>query len=186
MEENIINLGPLAPLAGRWTGTKGHDTAPGDDRGTETNLFREEFVFEPIGRVDNHEQMLYGLRYLRVAWRIGEPAPFHEQVGYFLWDVKTESAMHSFFVPRGIGVLAGSKAPPKARSFKFQAELGSPTFGILSNPFLDREFKTVRYEGKLEIVSHDSFSYEEDTVIQIKNQPSLFHHIDKNTLTRVK
>ena len=40
----------------------------------------------------------------------------------------------------------------------------------------------------LQIVTvHDenSFSYEEDTQLQIKGQSELFHHIDKNTLKRL-
>jgi len=43
----------------------------------------------------------------------------------------------------------------------------------------------VRY--RLKITLHDAtrFSYEQHTDLQIKGQPALFHHIEKNTLTRV-
>ena len=44
-DEIIKNLGPLAPLAGIWEGNKGDDTAPSNDRGTETNKFRERVTF---------------------------------------------------------------------------------------------------------------------------------------------
>ena len=69
----IKNLGPLAPLAGTWEGDKGDDVAPSDDRGTETNRYRERLRLEPTGEVNNHEQSLWGLRYSTVAFRIGEP-----------------------------------------------------------------------------------------------------------------
>ena len=43
MTDDIIkNLGPLATLAGTWEGEKGDDTAPSENRGTETNKFREQ------------------------------------------------------------------------------------------------------------------------------------------------
>jgi hypothetical protein len=141
-------LGPLAALAGVWEGRKGDDTAPSDERGTERNRFRERITFEPIGRVMNHEQMLYGLRYATMAWRIGEDTPFHEETGYWLWDPAERQVLRCFIVPRGVAVIAGGTVDPSARSFELKAEVGSDTYGICSNRFLAREFKTVRYELK--------------------------------------
>ena len=54
-----------------------------------------------------------------------------------------------------------------------------------SNPFLDQEFKTVAYKLTVRIPDAATFSYEQDTVLQIKGQSELFHHIDRNTLKRV-
>ena len=82
-------------------------------------------------------------------------------------------------VPRGVTVIAGGTVEPEAREFHLAAEVGSETYGICSNRFLDREFKTVRYELKVTIHDANSFSYEEDTQLQIKGQSELFHHIDK-------
>lgn len=95
------DLGPLAIFAGVWEGDKGDDIAPSDDRGTENNKFRERMTFEPILPVTNHEQSLFGLRYATVAWRLGEPNPFHEEVGYWLWDPKATQVLRCFIVPRG-------------------------------------------------------------------------------------
>lgn len=184
-EQPQSELGPLAALAGVWEGDKGDDTAPSDDRGTERNRFRERITFEPIGRVMNHEQTLYGLRYATMAWRIGEAAPFHEETGYWLWDPGERQVLRCFIVPRGVAVIAGGTAEPSARAFELKAEVGSATYGICSNRFLDREFKTVRYELKVTVHDADTFSYEEDTTLRIKGQTDLFHHRDKNTLTRV-
>lgn len=180
------DYGPLAPLIGTWEGAVGDDTAPGDDRGTEKNSFRERLTLEPIGRVDNHEQVLFGLKYSTIAWRLGEENPFHQEVGYWLWDQKEEQVMRSFIVPRGITVLAGGTAKSDANELRMRADLGNPIFGICSNPFLDREFKTVRYDLTIRI-SEDamSFDYDEDTVIQMKGKTDFFHHRDKNQMRRV-
>ena len=183
-DEIIKNLGPLAPLAGIWEGDKGDDTAPSKDRGTETNKFRERITFEPMGPVNNHEQALYGLRYSTTAWPSGSSDPFHEELGYWLWDARAKQVLRCFIVPRGVTVIAGGTVEPDARSFELAADAGSETYGICSNQFLDKEFKTVRYELKVTIHDDQSFSYEEDTQLQIKGQKDIFHHIDKNTLKR--
>ena len=182
---NLALLGPLAKLVGRWEGAKGDDIAPGDDRGTENNKFRELFVFNAFGPANNHEQTLYGLTYNRTAWRLGVADPFHEQIGYWLWDAEASQVMHSFMIPRGMTVLAGGNVLASSTTLNLSATLGSPTFGICSNPFLDREFKTLKYDSTITILNDSSFSYEEDTQIQIKGKPGLFHHVDKNVLKKV-
>jgi hypothetical protein len=102
MDSDLIKqLGPLATLAGVWEGDKGADVAPSDDRGTEPNQFRERITFEPIGPVRNHEQVLYGLRYATVARRIGEADPFHEEVGYWLWDPGEGQVLRCFICRAG-------------------------------------------------------------------------------------
>ena len=57
-------------------------------------------------------------------------------------------------------------------------------FGVCSGPFLEKEFRTVRFTMKVRILGPDEFSYEEDTVLEIPGQPT-FHHTDGNTLKRV-
>lgn len=186
MSDDILSkLGPLAALAGTWEGDKGDDTAPAADRGTEKNLFRERITFVPFGPVDNHEQKLWGLKYATVAWRLGVEDSFHEETGYWMWDAAAKQVYRCFLVPRGIAVIAGGTVEPTATSFELHAELGSPTYGIVSNPFLHEEFRTVRYDLKVTVNADGSFSYEEDTVMQMKGRAELFHHVDKNTLRKV-
>ena len=185
-DEKIINLGPLAVLAGVWEGEKGDDIAPDDDRGVENNKFRERMEFVPIGQVDNHEQTLFGLRYSTMAWRLGVEEPFHEEVGYYLWDKANKQVLRSFIVPRGVSVQAGGTVEEDAKQFKLAAELGSETYGICSNKFLDVEFKTLAFKMDVTIHNEDSFSYDEETVLKIKGQDKSFSHTDKNTLQRVK
>lgn len=179
-------LGPLAGLAGIWEGENGTDTAPDDDRfQREINKYRERITFEPTGLVENHEQKLYGLRYTTTAWRLGEQDPFHEEVGYWLWDAQARQVLRCFMVPRGVTIIAGGTAEPDAKSFELAAEVGSETYGICSNRFLDREFKTVRYELEFEKRDAHTIHYREDTVLKIPGLEEPFHHTDENTLTRV-
>jgi hypothetical protein len=182
------DLGPLSSLAGIWEGDKGADVSP--ETPNRSNIaksdYRERITFEPTGRVDNHEQVLFGLRYSTVVHRIGADDPFHEEVGYWLWDAVNKQVMRSFIVPRGVTILAGGTVEADATSFSLSAESGSETYGICSNQFLVQEFKTIRYDFSLTIQDMDSFSYEQDTVLAIKGQGSLFHHTDANQLRRVE
>lgn len=180
------NLGPLAQLAGVWEGDKGDDIAPADDRAeTENNKFRERMTFVPFGPVNNHEQTLYGLRYSTTAIRLGEETAFHEELGYWLWDARAKQVMRCFMVPRGVTVLAGGTVDAAANVIELAADVGSTTYGICSNKFLDEEFRTVRYELKLTIDANGLLTYEEDTQLQIKGQKALFHHRDRNVLKKV-
>jgi hypothetical protein len=184
-QDLIVHLGPLGLLAGIWEGEKGEDTAPSDDRRTEYNKFRERITFEPIAPVHNHEQTLYGLRYATMVWRLGETDPFHEEVGYWLWDPDAKQVLPCFIVPRGVAVIAGGTVEPSATSFTLVADASSGTYGICSNKFLDKEFKTVRYELTVTVLHQDKFHYKEDSQLRIPGQPDIFHHTDQNVLTRV-
>jgi hypothetical protein len=186
MNHDLIgHLGPLAWLAGVWEGQKGEDVSPSDDRGTERNLFREQMTFDPMGPVQNHEQTLYGLRYATTVWRIGEMDPFHEELGYWLWDAQATQVFRCFIVPRGVSVIAGGTVEPSATSFSLAADVSSHTYGICSNIFLDKAFKTVRYELTVTLLDGDRLRYKEDTQLQIPGQTELFHHTDQNTLSHV-
>lgn len=180
--------GPLSFLIGKWDSVdnNGENRAPDPERNVENTKFRQEMEFTPIGDVNNHEQTLYGLRYSTMAWEEGDDEPFHEEVGYWLWDAENKQVMKSFIVPRGISVNAGGSTTPDAKKFKVEASSGSETYGICSNLFLDKEFKSKNYEIEIEQLTEDSFSYDEDTQIQIKGQPEIFHHTEKNIMRRVK
>ena len=181
--ELLVHLGPLAGLAGIWEGKEGVDIAPAKDGSKETH-FRERMTFEPIGPVVNGPQTLYGLRYSTVAWPLIQEQPFHEEVGYWLWDAERKQVMRCFIVPRGVVVNAGGASDPDAKEFCMVADAGSGVYGILSNPFLDEAMKTVRYELSVTIHEAWKFSYKEDTQLQIADRPDVFHHTDQNTLKR--
>ncbi|WP_018293706.1 heme-binding beta-barrel domain-containing protein [Mariprofundus ferrooxydans] len=177
-------LGPLSGLAGTWSGEAGIDVAAGRHGPVETP-YRERLQFEPLGPVVNGPQLLYGLRYSTTAWPLGCDDPFHEEVGYWLWDAKAGQVMRCFMVPRGVTINAGGDASADATAFTMQALLGSTTFGILSNPFLDQAFRTVRYDLSVELHEDGAFSYHEDTHLQIHGVEGVFHHTDCNRLTRI-
>ncbi len=182
-------LGPLGPLQGIWEGDKGSDVAPSDksedNRQPRTSLYRERMVFEPTGRVDNHEQVLYGLRYSTRAWRIGAPDAFHEEVGYWMYEPATGLILRCFMPPRGMTVLAGGTAKADARRFSLEAKAGDEAFGICSSPFLIKEFKTERYTLDVEVVDDDTLRYESHTYLRMKGRAEAFDHVDANTLRRV-
>ena len=90
-----------------------------------------------MGPVRNHEQTLYGSRYTTTVWRIGEADPFHEELGYWLWDADAKHVLCCFIVPRGITVIAGDTVELSAQSFSLAADVSSDTYGICSNQFLD-------------------------------------------------
>ncbi|GJL78054.1 MAG: hypothetical protein NPINA01_10430 [Nitrospinaceae bacterium] len=176
------DLGPLTSLAGTWEGNEGYDTAPARDGKPKLTRYREEIKFEPIGPVRNGSQLLYGLEFSKMIWRLDNNQPFHEELGYWLWDSRAKQVLRCFIVPRGISVIAGGTAEPDAGSFDLVAEAGSETYGICSNKYLDEERKTVRYELNITIHDTRSFSYYQDSLLKIKGQSDLFHHTDKNTL----
>jgi len=88
-------------------------------------------------------------------------------------------------VPRGVLVNAGGNAEIDSKEFHLFAEVGSETYGILSNKFLDETYKTKKYI--LDVTIHDDrgFSYKEDTQLWIPVNEAIFHHADKNTLKKV-
>ena len=141
-------------------------------------------TFEEINEVDNHEQILNGLRYRTMAWEEGADEPFHEEVGYWLWDAEHQQVIKSFLIPRGVSVIAGGTTTADAKEFTMKAELGSATYGICSNQFLDREFRTESFEVTVTILNEKEFKYSEVTKLRIKGQNEIFLHTDENTMTK--
>ena len=185
----LDELGPLKYLQGDWEGIVGQDIAPDDaaetNRQPKRSPYRERMTFAPTGQVDNHEQVLFGLRYTTTAWRLHAPDPFHEEVGYWMWDASSGMVIRSFMPPRGMAILAGGTATATARTFELTAELGSETYGICSTPFLWREFRTVKYEIAVDLSKDDTLHYSQHTWMKLKDQESLFDHHDENTLHRI-
>lgn len=185
MSEMIIqNLGPLAGLAGIWKGGQGVDVSIVNGQEKRT-AYHESVTFEPLGPVKNGPQLLYGLRYTMTARRLGEQDDFHEELGYWLWDVAHKQVLRCFMVPRGVLVNAGGDAENNSKSFHLSAEIGSETYGILSNKHLHESHKTMKYTLDLTIHDDDQFSYKEDTQLWIPARESVFHHTDQNTLNKV-
>ncbi len=178
--------GPLAGLIGTWeSGYDGLDVSYHNDLGKIAETpFREKTTFKPFGPVDNGEQCLYGLDYRTAAYREGEDSPFHTEVGYWMWDANAKQVMRCFMVPRASTLIAGGSVEPDDTTFKLEAVLGSNTYGILSNKFLDEVAKTTRFDVTV-TVEGDTFSYDETTVVEHVKFPTVIMHTDRNSLRRI-
>ncbi len=182
--DTLANLGPLRPMAGIWEGTKGADEHPVAD-GPERNTFVEHYELQPIDRQTNGPQLFYGLRYHTHIVKPGEVETFHDQVGYWLWEPAAKTVVLTLAIPRGQVLLAGGPAEADASEFEVSATVGSEIYGILSNPFLDRAFRTLSYRMHVAVHPDGTWSYEEEGILDIPDRQEPFHHIDRNTLTRV-
>ncbi len=182
--DTFANLGPLAPLAGLWEGTRGVDVNP-QAHGAREDGYVERYELQPIDPQTNGPQLLYGLRYHTHVLRPGKPETFHDQVGYWLWEPATGMVIQTHTIPRGQIAMAIGKAARDAKSFELACEFGSPTHGTCSNPFLDHAFRTLEFRVKVSVNGDGTWSYEQDTVLKIRGNDKLFHHTDRNTLHKI-
>jgi hypothetical protein len=182
--DTLANLGPLRPLAGTWEGTKGADDHPVAEGG-ERNVFLEHYELEPIDRQTNGPQLFYGLRYHTHIVKPGEVETFHDQVGYWLWEPAAGRIIHTLAIPRGQVMMAAGQVDPDATEFEVTAATGTAVYGILSNPFLQRAYHTVSFRLHVTINDDGTWTYEEETVIEVPGRSEPFHHVDGNTLSMV-
>ena len=182
--DTLANLGPLRPMAGVWQGSGGVDRKPKAE-GPKEQAYVERLELQPIDPQTNGPQLIYGLRYHTHVVKPDQVKTYHEQVGYWLWEPAAGMVIHTLTIPRGMVVMAAAKVATAAREFELVAHHDDQNFGIRSLPFLDYAFKTVAFRIKVSIHSDDAWSYDEDTVLVIKGQSELFHHRDRNSLTRI-
>ncbi len=181
-DDTLAHLGPLRSLAGSWAGSGGADVHPSAD-GAEGDSYTETFVLQAVDGQANGPQALYGLRYHQHVLKPGESATFHDQVGYLLWEPATGLITMSLAIPRGQAALAGGYAKPGDREFTLTATRGDTTFGISSNPFLERAFTTERWQIHFTIDSQDQWSYKQTTTLLVHGDEE-FSHTDGNILRR--
>jgi hypothetical protein len=182
--DTLANLGPLTGMAGIWIGTRGLDVNPKPD-GPEKQAFIEHVEMQPIDAQANGPQLFYGLRYHTRIVKPDEIETFHDQVGYWLWEPATGTVIQTLSIPRGQAALAIGRAAADARSFRLEAVRGSEINGIVSNPFLEYAFKTVRYTITVTIHADGTWSYEQTTVLIIPGQADPFQHTDRNMLRKI-
>lgn len=182
-------LGPLTPLVGVWEGDVGIDLSyhNEDDHTGHTSYF-EIAKFKPIPVQENGDQTLWGLNYSMTAWRHGEEAmdPFHDEIGFLLWDKANGQIMRNVVFGRGIAILAGSTATPGDRELHFNAKPGDPSYGILQNKYLMERAEIKDFTSSFTIEDEDTFSYTSDLLLRLVANGTEMHHTDKNTLKRVK
>ncbi len=181
--DTLANLGPLRALAGIWEGT-GTDDHP-VVTGTERNAFVQHYELQPIDAQTNGPQLFYGLRYHTHLVKPGEVETFHDRVGYWLWEPAAKLVTFTMAIPRGQVLLASGAAEEDATDFELTATLGSEVYGILSNPFLDHAFRTISFRMHVTVNADGTWSYEEESRLQIPGEAAVFPHVDRNTLTRI-
>ena len=86
-------------------------------------------------------------------------------------------------VPRGSTILAGGAAEASDHEFTMHAELGSQTYGILSNPYLHDAARTTRYRVTVTLAD-DTYGYEQETTIDHARWHEPLAHTDRNVLRR--
>lgn len=194
MNENEIagpqKLGPLTPLVGEWEGNTGIDLSyhNKEDETSKTSYF-EKAWFKPIPVQENGQQSMEGLTYQSTAWRHGEEAmdPFHDEVGYLLWDKKNGQVIRSVVFGRGIAILAGADAGPRDREIHFKATPGDPCYGILQNKYLLERAQLKSFESTFKFNDDGTFTHTSDIVLKLTALDGKeMHHTDVNTLHRVK
>jgi hypothetical protein len=116
---------------------------------------------------------------------------FHDQVGYWLWEPAAHAITLTLGIPRGQVLLAtgpaepAEPAEPDATEFELTAVLGSPTNGIVSNPFLLEAFRTISYRIHVTTHADSTWSYEEEGLLEIPDRAEPYPHTDRNTLRLV-
>ncbi|MGD0678847.1 MAG: heme-binding beta-barrel domain-containing protein [Polyangiaceae bacterium] len=182
--DTLKNLGPLTGMAGIWKSAGGEDVHP-TAGGPEPQAFIERYELQPIDPQTNGPQLLYGLRYHTHIVKPDSVETFHDQVGYWLWEAATGTVFYTLCIPRAQIAMAVGHAASDAKAFRLEAVRGSETHGIVSNPFLERAFKTLRVTIDVTIHRDGTWSYEQDTVMIIPGAANPFHHTDRNTLRKI-
>ena len=182
--DTLSKLGPLTGMAGIWEGQRGLDVKPKAD-GPRKQAYVERIELQPIDPQTNGPQLFYGLRYHTHITKPDQVKTYHDQVGYWLWEPAANNIIHTLSLPRGMITMAVGKTNASAREFELIAKEGDLNAGISSNPFLNYAFRTVEFRIQVKINDDGTWSYEQDTVMKIKDQAELFHHVDNNTLYKI-
>jgi hypothetical protein len=183
-------LGPLTWLVGEWEGDTGTDVSyhNREDETSPTGYF-EKAWFRPIPLQENGQQRIEGLTYGMKAWRHGEEAmdPFHDEVGYLLWEPSTRQVIRNVVFGRGIALMAGGEADAYDSSFSVKATPGDPNYGILQNKYLSGRAELRSFEGTFTFNEDETFTYTQTLVLKLGALGGVeMDHTDTNTLHRVK
>jgi hypothetical protein len=181
-----INYGPLSELIGVWKGDKGVDIAP-EPEGEEKNPYYETLVFSAIGDVTNAEsQLLTAVHYRQIVQRKSNDTVFHDQTGYWMWDEKTATIMHSLTIPRAVCILAGgsyagNKQGDGSVILHVSASLNDQYWQIIQSPFMRSNARTTKFRQQV-CITNNKLSYSQTTHLDIYGKQ--FEHTDSNELIR--
>jgi len=183
-EANGIDFGPLKDLIGVWRGGEGTDLAPEPD-GAETSPYFETITYSVVGDVTNAEsQTLAAVHYRQIVSRKSDGQVFHDETGYWMWELATATVMHSLLIPRAVGVLAGGKyngeKDPDGRAIiEVEARLGDENWEIVQSPFMRDNGRTTEFRHRV-TVGNGRLSYHKTMILDIYGKT--FEHTDQNEL----
>jgi len=180
-----VDYGPLARLLGKWIGVRGLDIAPDINAEPDKFAFIDELTFTPSGPAENaEEQQLVSVRYHHVVRKKENGLIFHDQIGHWIYEPKTNLVMHSLTIPRGVCLLAGGSVTETEGEtvFEVEANAESKTFGIVQSPFMLDKAKTNRFQMRL-MVKGNEMNYHEITSLFIYGKD--FEHVDESQLKKV-
>jgi hypothetical protein len=112
--------------------------------------------------------------------------PYHDEVGYLLWEKATGQIMRVVVFGRGIAILAGGDAKPRDKQLHFKATPGNPNYGILQNKYLSQRAELKGFESTFTVNSDGTFSYTSELILKLAAIGKEMHHTDRNTLHLVK
>jgi hypothetical protein len=90
-----------------------------------------------------------------------------------------------FLIPRARPWWRGGIVAPDATTDTLKASVGSQTYGILANNWLDKNARSVTYEVTIDTSVDGEFTCDETTVIQHARMSEAVVHTDRNTLRRI-
>jgi hypothetical protein len=112
--------------------------------------------------------------------------PFHDEIGFLLWDKARGQVMRNVVFGRRIAILAGSDAGPNDRELYFKATNGDPSYGILQNRYLLERAEIKGFESTFTFHDNGSLAYTSDLHLRLAATGEEMHHTDRNTLRLVK
>jgi hypothetical protein len=183
-ETNGVDYGPLKELIGVWKGEKGLDVAPEPD-GTEHNPYFETITYTSIGDVTNAEsQVLSVVHYRQIVQRQSNDEVFHDETGYWMWDPREETVMHSLTIPRAVCVIAGAKYSGAKDAegrvvIEVAASINDNNWQIIQSPFMQKNARTTDFRQTI-TAGHGKLTYSQTIMVDIYGKT--FEHTDKNEL----
>jgi hypothetical protein len=161
------------------------DVAPEPDGSSEIP-YAENITVEAVGDVTNAKtQTLAVARYYQLVSRKADGEVFHDEIGYWIWDVERKTVAHSLQIPRAEAVMAGDtfSGDPHADEVTLEvtAELDSADWGIVQSPFMRDNASTKAFRYTV-TVNREKLVYSETTVLDIYGK--VFDHTDGCELTR--
>ena len=183
--DTLANLGPLRALAGVWQSEGGatvHPVADGDEHQALRRTLRS-----PADRPADQRApapLRPALPHPHRQARGGRDLP--RPGGLLAVGAGRRQGHADHLDPRGQTALLGGTAGADDRSFELVAWRGDPIYGICSGPFLEHAFRTDEIRVRVTVNGDGTWTYDEDTVMEVRGRPELVHHTDRNTLTLVE